>query len=258
VPDSVNPLYPLATLMSYENNAGNHDRALQLADEARAAIATFDDRETMTVLCTMSIAEAVLGHLDEARADAEQAFRIAQRLANQSVLANANHALLWALQREDPEGALAAFDRFLDVQRAIGVHAGSRSGAAAIAASIRSRLGDDAGALELLHDALVVSRDDGTLPMTAAVLASAVRPLRHTGRNDAAAVMIGAMDHGAVANVASFPGQKEGNARALTRIRDTLGDEKTDQLLQQGVTLNRDQLYEYALTALNEPKPHTP
>ena len=171
-------------------------------------------------------------------------------LGNQSLLTGALNGKAWALQRDDPEGALAAAEQFLEVQRASGVARNTVPGLLALAAGLRARLGDDHGALPVLHDAVVIARDDGTLPQAAAALAFALNPLCRTGQQEVAATLIGALERGALAQVAGFPGTADSRARTLARIRDTLGVEKTDQLVAQGAALTRDELFAYALAGL--------
>ena len=197
----------------------------------------------------LSAFEAMAGRIDEARADSDRALRLAQRLGNQTLLTGALNGRAWALQRDDPEGALAAAEQFLQVQRS-GVARNTVPGVLALAAGLRARLGDDHGALPALHDAMVIARDDGTLPQAAAVLGFALNPLCRTGQPEVAATLIGALERGALAQVAGFPGTADSRTRTLARIQDQLGVEKTDQLVAHGAALTRDELFAYALAAL--------
>jgi hypothetical protein len=105
----------------------------------------------------------------------------------------------------------------------------------------------------LLHDAVVVARDDGLLPQTSAVLGFALSPLCRSGRLDVAAAFIGAMDRGAIAEVANFPGTADARARVLARVRAELGDEQTDVMVQRGATMSYDDLIASALEQLDVP-----
>ena len=126
-------------------------------------------------------------------------------------------------------------------------------GLMALVAGLRARLGDDDGALPLLRDAVVIARDDGTLPQAAAAFGFALNPLCRTGRPDVAATLIGALDRGALAQVAGFPGTADARARTLARIHDALGDEKTDQLVAHGASMTYDELIRYAIEQLSVP-----
>ena len=123
-------------------------------------------------------------------------------------------------------------------------------GLLALAAGLRARLGDDHGALPALHDAMVIARDDGTLPQAAAALGFALNPLCRTGQQEVAATLIGALERGALAPVAGFPGTAGSRARTLARIQDDLGVEKTDQLVAHGAAMTHDELFAYAIAAL--------
>ena len=252
--DSLHPFMPYMALVPIEVAAGNYAGALAAIDEIRPAIDTaHDEYQAAYALQWIANLEGLLGRVDEARADAERVMQTAQRLGSPSMLAAGYHALAWASQRNDPDAALDAAEHCIAIQRATGVQRGTQSGALSLAAGLRARRGDDPGALELLHDALALARDDGTMPQAAAALTYAVRPLRHLGRDDAAAVFVGAMERGVVAGVAKFPGMQEGNARALARIRDALGNDKTDELVERGGALDRDELFQFALAVLRDP-----
>ena len=246
----INPLSPLMASVTFEMTAGNHARAFDIADAARAHFDSVSEFEAACTLAGFSSFEAMAGRIDAARADSDRALQLAQRVGNQSLLTGALNGKAWALQRDDPEGALAAAEQFLEVQRASGVARNTVPGLLALAAGLRARLGDDHGALPVLHDAVVIARDDGTLPQAAAALTFALNPLCRTGQQEVAATLIGALERGALAQAAGFPGTADSRARTLARIRDTLGVEKTDQLVAQGAALTRDELFAYALAAL--------
>jgi hypothetical protein len=122
-----------------------------------------------------------------------------------------------------------------------------------LAGSLRARLGDDTGALELLHQAVVLARDRGVRPQLAAALDWALRPLLKTGQADVAATFLGTLTTGALAQVANFPGVHATRARTLERLRTTLGEADTDELLSRGATMTYDDLVEYAIHHLDGP-----
>ncbi len=161
----------------------------------------------------------------------------------------------WALQRDDPEGALAIAEQFLEIYRRTGVARSVAPGLMALAAGVRARLGDDHGALPLLRDAVVIARDDGTLPPAAAALGFALNPLCRTGHPDVAATLLGALDRGALAHVAGFPGTANARARALARVRDALGDDHAEQLVERGAAMTYEEVIGYAIEQLGAPQP---
>src|SRR5262249_46058924 len=161
----VNPLDPYMMLVSIEMTAGNGTRAFELADVVRAH---FDEiahnSDEARILAGFAVFEAMAGRLDAARADSERAVQVAQRSGNQPVLPSAMTGRARAPQRDDPEGALAVAEQFLELFRRSGVARSVAPGVAALAAGLRGRLGDDRGALPILRDAAVIARDDGALP----------------------------------------------------------------------------------------------
>jgi predicted ATPase/class 3 adenylate cyclase len=251
------PLDPLGSLVTFEMTAGNESRAFELAAAARTHFERVNSEwNELALIGGLAAFEAMAGQLEAARADSDRALQLARRLGNQHLLASAFNGRAWALRRDDPEGALAAAEEFLEIYRRSGLQRSTLPGLMALAASVRARLGDDEGALTLLRDAITVCRDDGVRPQAAAALGFALNPLCHTGRPDAAAILIGGLDRGALAAAANFPGTADSRARTLARIRDTLGQDKTDQLVDQGASMTYDELIAYAFAALGQPADH--
>jgi hypothetical protein len=100
------------------------------------------------------------GRVELARAIAEEAVKRARQLGNVNLLAAAYNGTAWALQRCDPPAALAAAEQYLDLYGELDIDVGPGS-VMALAGGLRARLGDDIGGLELLHEAVRVSRDQG-------------------------------------------------------------------------------------------------
>jgi tetratricopeptide (TPR) repeat protein len=239
--------------MTFEMSAGNHARALQIADDARAALDTVDNAFTQIyILCSLATFEAMTGRFDDARADAERAAELARRSGNAHLVGSAQHAAAWAFQRDDPAAALAAAEHYLDLYRESDVAAFGASSVMALAGGLRARLGDDTGALELFHEAIIVGRDLGSRPQLAAALDWALSPLTRIGRPDVAAIFLGALTNGALADVGNFPGVDAARARTLERVRGALGDKSTNELVTHGATMNYDELLQYALDNLDQ------
>ena len=252
----VHPAEPISSLVTFEMTAGNHARAFELAAMARAHFQRIDNEwQEGVLLGGLAAYEAMAGRLDAARADSERAVLLARRHGNQHYLASALNGRAWALQGDDPEGALAAAEELLELYRRSGAGRSVAPGAMALAAGVRSRSGDDQGALALLRDAVVICRDDGVWPQAAAALGFALNVLCRADRPGTAAVMLGGLEQGALTSVANFPGTADSRARTLTRIRGALGDEKTDQLVAQGASMTHDELIAYAIEHLGAPQP---
>jgi predicted ATPase len=250
---TVNPSAPYQAAVTIEMTAGNHARALEIADQARAELDAVDNLYAQSfVLGTIATHEAMAGRIDDARADSERAVELARRSGNRNILANAHHATARALLRDDPAAALAAAEQCLDLYRQFDIHAFAASSVMALAAGLRARLGDDPGALELLHDAVVVGRDSGARPQLAAALDWALSPLTRTGRPDVAATFLGGLTRGALGGAGSFPGVDAARARTLDRVRGVLGHDQTDELVARGAAMSYDELVQYAIDHLDQ------
>jgi predicted ATPase/class 3 adenylate cyclase len=251
---TVNPFAPYQAALALEMTAGHHAQALSIIDEVRAALATSDDLYATTyLLATIAMFEAMAGRRDDAHVDVQQAVELARRSGNINLLANAHHATAWALQHDDPAAALTAAEQYLDLYRHSDIPAFSAASVMALAGGLRARLGDDTGALELLHEAVIVARDQGARPQLGAALDWTLNPLTRTGRPDVAAALVGALNQGSLAGVADFPLVGAARARTLERARAALGDLKTDALVAQGATMNYNELIRYAIHQLERP-----
>jgi predicted ATPase/class 3 adenylate cyclase len=248
------PLDPYQLLVVVEVTAGNHVRAFELMDEVRALADAFEPGADLArILAGFATYEAMAGRLEAAKLDSQRALDVAERAGSEHLLANALNGRTWALQRDDPVAALAAADQFLDAYRRSGVARGVAPGLMALAGGLRARLGDDRGALPVFADALVIARDDGTMPQAAGVLGFALNPLCRAGRTDVAATLIGAFERGALSRVGNFPGTADSRARTLERIREGLGDEHTATLVERGAAMSYNELITYALDHLDAP-----
>jgi tetratricopeptide (TPR) repeat protein len=251
VESTLYPLAPHTATVVFEMAAGHSARALEFANSTRSELETVDNPYAVAAfLSSVSNFEAMAGQLDVARADAERALEIGRRLQNGEVVAAALHGLARALQRDDPAGALAAAEEFLDLYHEFGVGSGFSSAALSLAGGLRARSGDDAGALELLQEAVVVARDQGVRPQLPAALDWSLSPLLRLGRADVAATFLGALTQGALRDIGAWPGVADARARALERARTVLAD-PTDEHCHRGATMGYDELIEYAIRNLD-------
>jgi predicted ATPase/class 3 adenylate cyclase len=251
---TVNPLAPQVSAVAFEMTAGNHARALEIGDDARGALAAIENPYVEGIFFSgFANFEAMAGRIDAARADAERAIQLARRLGNRYLLASANHSIAWALQRDDPAAALAAAEQYLDLHRQFDIYVSAASGVMSLAGGLRARLGDDPGALEVLHQAILVARDLGARPQIASVLDWALSPLHRTGRPEVAATFVGGLTTGALADVGNFPGVNAARTRTLERLRAVMGDERADELVARGAALSYDDLVQYAAQHLAQP-----
>jgi tetratricopeptide (TPR) repeat protein len=250
VPSVLQPFAPHSGAVVFEMAAGNHARALEIANETRAELGTVDNPYAQSsFLASIANFEAMAGEFEQARADAARALEIARRTRNIAVICGALHATAWALQRDDPAEALAAVEEYLDLYREYGVGIGTTSSVLALAGGLRARLRNDAGALELLHEAVIVARDHGVRPQFASALDWSLSPLFRTGRPEVAATFLGALADGALADGGNFPLVASNRARSTERARSMLGDQ-TNHHIARGAAMSYDELAEYAIQEL--------
>jgi hypothetical protein len=252
VAGTLSPLEPYTSGVVFEMAAGNTARSLEILDEARAALATNTDPCTEAYfLGFMASFESMAGRIEQARADSERALELARAIGSTYLIAMAYHGAAWAYQRDDPAAALAASEEYLYLYREFGVDPRLAASALVLAGGMRARLRDNAGALEILHQVVVLTRDQGIRPQLGAALDWALSPLLRTRRPDVAANLLGALTTGALAEGTSFPGVHAARALAHERVRSTLGDAKTNELVSRGAAMTYDELVEYALHHLN-------
>jgi predicted ATPase/class 3 adenylate cyclase len=250
VVNTLNPFAPYMQIVVSEMAAGNSARALEIADQIRAEVDTVDNLYARaSFLGAISDFEAMAGRFEQARADAERALELGRRSGNVTAIANANHGLAWALQRDDPARALAAAEQYLDAYRESEIGAGAASAVMGLVGGLRARLGDDAGALAVLRDGVTLGRDQGARPQLAAALDWSLSPLLRTGRAEVAATFLGALTAGSLADVGNFPGVAAARSRSLERVRAVLG-EQTDAPVAGGAAMSYDDLAEYAVAEL--------
>jgi len=250
VPSVLQPFAPHSGAVVFEMAVGNHARALEIANEIRPKVDQVDSPYAQAAfLSAIASFEAMAGQWEQARADAERALTLARRSRNVAVIAASLQGIAWALQRDDPAAALAAAEEFIDVYREFDVGTGSTSSVLALAGGLRARLGDDDDALELMHEALVIARDQGVRPQFAGTLDWSLSPLLRTGKAAVAATFLGALTDGALAGVGNFPGVAATRSRMLERAREVLRD-ATDGYVARGAAMSYDELAEYAIREL--------
>jgi predicted ATPase/class 3 adenylate cyclase len=250
VTTALNPFAPHSGAVVFEMANGNVTRALDIVDTTRSSLDAVDNAYARAgFLGAVANFEAMAGEFDQARADAEDALLLARRTRNVAVIAVSLQGKAWALQRDDPAAALAAADEYIDLYREFGVGAGAAGGLLALAGGLRARLGDDAGALELLQESAIVARDMGVRPQLSAALDWSVAVLLRSGRPEVAATFLGAVLDGTLAGIANFPLVAGARARALERARSVLGDE-TDGYFARGAAMSYDELVEYTIRNL--------
>jgi predicted ATPase/class 3 adenylate cyclase len=247
--DSPFPYLPHENLAFTELMTGRYVEALAALDEASEAFARIDNAWAEAhFLTTASVFHSLAGMYAEAQAEGERVLATARRLGNRSLLLEALNCLAWAEQRSDPEAALRYLDEYLALAGER-MHHGHSGSALALAGGLRARAGDTERALELLHRAAVITRDDGVRPQVAAVLDWSLVALSSAGRAEVAATFLGALTAGPLADVSNYP--PAGRRRdALERVRAELGDEVLDTCVATGAAMTYEEIAAYAIEHL--------
>jgi hypothetical protein len=247
---TLSPFAPHLAVVVFEMDAGNHACAIEIIDDTRALVDTIDNPYAQaSYLGGIGSFEAMAGLFEHARADTERALALARRTRNVDAIARALLGAAWALQRDDPAAALAAVEEYLDLYRRFGTNRGGSTSGLSLAGGLRARLGDDAGALEQLHEAVVLARDEGVRPQLASALDWTLNPLLRGGRPGVAATFLGALTEGALVGIGAWPGVATARAKSLERARNLLGDQ-TDTHLARGAAMSYDELVTYAIEEL--------
>ena len=185
-----------------------------------------------------------------ARAETGIALRMAREVGNPSSLANALMGYGWAVLAEDPVAALAAFDERI----ALGHQGASPIGTAAtlcLAAGVRARSGDLAGAARDLRESVESSHQNGTRLSFYVGTLWGIYVFTARERFDQAAVLDG---------IASSFLTTDYRARwarvdvsdAIDRARAGLGSDRYDEAIRTGARMPYDQAIGYTLRALDD------
>jgi predicted ATPase/class 3 adenylate cyclase len=204
-------------------------------------------------------AYVVLAALEQWRGDHEAAREAADAAERSARAAGAPfdlaHALLmqgYVREAHEPEEALSCYEESSRIALAhlpAGLSAACYS--LANAARVRARLGDHAGMLHDLEQALTLSADGGSREEYGTVLALTGVALFTVGAVEAAAIVLSAATQVfEPANLALAVGISQTEMEA--RLREALGDDALHGAWQQGVTMSDRQARDFALAALRE------
>jgi predicted ATPase/class 3 adenylate cyclase len=197
----------------------------------------------------------ITGDHETARTEVEENLVIARRLGAPTLLANAltGHALMIADQR--PQEALAAAEEVMRLIEAGAADSNAYSGAAHIAATIRSAQGDIVGAASVLHAAIEHEAQIGRRGLIAGGLRIAAIVLAATRHgNEAAATLIAAangpvLGHYAPATWAGIEVVR--SERAAADVAAALGPAAYTQAQQRGASMSYDEIIAYTLDHLS-------
>ena len=103
VATNINPFAALVAAVVFEMAAGNHSRALEIANDIHAELDTVETPYARAAsLAGIATFEAMAGRYEQARADAEEALDLARRLGNLLVITGALHSTAWAFRATSP------------------------------------------------------------------------------------------------------------------------------------------------------------
>jgi predicted ATPase/class 3 adenylate cyclase len=248
------PFLPHENLAFVEILTGNQKRAREILTVARDSLGMIDDHYLEAHLLSVCAAYfGLAGDVDQARADGERSLELARGLGNRTLIAEVSTTLAYAIQRDQPEAALRSLELGIETLRE-GWGTSTGSAALALAGGIKARLGDEVGALRYLHGAVTVSRDQGARPSMAAALDWSLRVLVRMERPDTAAVFVGALTAGALSEVSDYPiSSPRTRDRILGRVRETLGGDATQALVDRGAAMTYEEIVDFAVEQLEPP-----
>ncbi len=223
------------------------DRAVSLARTAaddRSTSIEFgevDARVRLTAaLSTTCFALTQTGDTERAVRAGEEALEIARDLEIPTLLSSALFNLALACQASDPVRAAHLIDEALECS--IGERAPmARCWVLVAAGQVRTTLGEHEAALEFFGEVLALARTSGERYVVPVALQGMARALRHQGRLDEAATVLGAAQGLADRlGIAGGPLDVGIRDRAARRLRDLLGTQRFDEAWETGQALTFD------------------
>jgi predicted ATPase len=248
---AVNPFEPYVAAAAIELAMGNTPEGMEALDAGRAHLSD-TDRPIARALFLAGAAslEGIVDRVDQARADATEALRIATEIGCPTIIASASHGLCWALLPTEPEGALEAAERCIALYHAGATGVGGAAGVLGLAGGLHARLRHLDRALDCFHESACIARDTGTCPQLASTLDWALGSLLRAGRAEEAVVCIGALTDGALHDVSKFR-PSEPRTRALARAAGLLDEATVEEAYRRGATMAYDKLADYAVAAFS-------
>jgi tetratricopeptide (TPR) repeat protein len=183
--------------------------------------------------------------------EARTALRLAEEAGSLSMLSYTSYAVGWALRYEDPDGAIAAYDRCTALSRQL------RSGfllplALSFGAAIKAKQGLASEALADMLAGLEKSALDADWPFIAGGLDSAVDMFSALGEWRTAAVLAAALETPSLLPIRYPPVSQLGpglkaRTEVLGRVRSELGEEVYEQAAHLGRSMGREDVLAFAL-----------
>ena len=220
------------------------------SDPASRGWSTFDVSNVHATTATWAM---LSDHLDIARHEAAEALRTAREAGNPSALVIALFGVAWAAEEEDPDRALAALEELVALTEA-GASDIMLASSLAIIGKLTARAGEPGRAAAALRRGFLHAHRDGDRPTFFGNAPYAVIALVELGRPDLAVSLHGATTPGARAlgEMAAMFAPHTGRERdaAIAEARRRLGDERADELVELGRSMDYEQLASHLLAEL--------
>jgi tetratricopeptide (TPR) repeat protein len=223
---------------------GAYDHATRAAERAAAA---GDGATEVRSLVNRALARSYAGRHAEAIALAEEVVARADVVGGPAERALALYTDGECRLDVDPQGALARLDRARELARDAG--AAFVVGIATVsAASLRSRQGDDTGAIALYSELVDHWWRERVWTQQWTTLRTLVEVLCRVGEHEAAGVLLGAVEH--AASTPPFGADADRLARLHEELRAVLGDEPLTAAVARGGALGGEGAVDFARRTL--------
>jgi hypothetical protein len=230
---------------------GDRAGAVQAVADGLACVPN-EDQFTRVFLHGYAAAWGVeFGDTDTANKNADTAVRLARELQNPSALISALGMLGYALQYDDPPGALVALDEAIALTDA-GV--GDRNAAIirAVAARLHASAGRPTRALELLQDGVTRAIDVGERTGLLFAIGSGIVILAGNDAAECAATFAGIMSGPFAASGIVQGGEQMRRLDAvLVELEHRLGSHRYDAAIARGAVMSYDEITEFTRVEIN-------
>jgi hypothetical protein len=249
-------VWAFIALAANESMTGDFAAAIRTIEGAEAVLTAAGDspRGLSFLYSAAANFHNLMGEHDAARSDADLSLEAARRSKNPTATASAQFARAVALAHDDPLGAARALDESIELGRR-GTSGGLLGFALARRSVLRADAGDFAGARRDAREAVRHGNERGDRPMLSSAMECSVAVLHAMGRDEAAAVLAGALLTGVTTGMPrSVTGglvADLGVADALDEARAALGEDEYLTALGRGAELSLDETVAYLFNVLD-------
>jgi hypothetical protein len=200
----------------------------------------------------ISVFSMYCGDIATARAEADEALRLAHLAANPSACATASWASGKALLRADPSAALAAYEDYIVLAQR-GAKSANLGWSLGDVGWLKARAGDRRGALRAVRDGVRHDLRSGNRTMLAGTLCRTKLALVELGYPEPAAVLAGAEHKGPLAawSIDESAAELEDRQHALRALHSSLGPHGYERTAALGSSMTFDEIVGYTLDELD-------